>query len=47
MRIPICCNRRNEGVPRYIEGENALGGEIIRDLLYDPSLRKKAADSAH
>lgn len=24
MRIPICCNRRNEGVPRYIEGENAL-----------------------
>jgi len=28
MRIPICCNRRNEGVPRYIEGENALAASL-------------------
>lgn len=37
MRIPICCNRRNEGVPRYIEGENALKDVSQKQSTKGPS----------
>jgi hypothetical protein len=31
-------------IRRHVDNLWALGGEIIRDLHYDPSLRKRAAD---
>ena len=31
-------------IRRHVDNLWLLGGEIIRDLHYDPSLRKKAAD---
>ena len=31
-------------IRRHVDNLWMLGGEIIRDLHYDPSLRKKAAD---
>ncbi len=31
-------------IQKHVDNLWALGGEIIRDLHYDPSLRKRAAD---
>src|SRR4030095_13165939 len=44
MRIPICCNRRNEGVPRYIEGENALANMTPHVAQHDTRRGRSAID---